>query len=113
MHPVLFTAPPIHKEPQHDHLIDHGSPLKQEHSTSKRDQRKPAGVHFALDPRVRLHHNAIHSRAPVAASLLSRGGFHRAGEAHERAAVVRGSRCNRRDRHDLGSVGVDGGIIGW
>lgn len=72
------------------------APLQQEHSASKCDQRKPAGVHLALDPGVGLDDDAVHALAArvATARLLGRGGLHRAGEAHERVVVVGGRRRN-------------------
>ena len=90
------------------------SSLKQEYSTSKRDQRKPAGVHLALDTGVGLHDDAVHALA-AAAGLLGRGGLDRAGEAHERVVIVgRGGRGGgfRWDGHRLGGVVVDGRVVG-
>lgn len=91
-------------------------PLDQEHGTSERDQRKPAGVHLALDPRVGLHDDAVHALAAVLAGLLGRGGLDRAGEAHERVVVVgrggRDGRGRRGDRHRLGGVRVHGRVVG-
>lgn len=88
--------------------------LKQEHSAGERNQRKPAGVHLALDPRVGLHDDAVHALA-AAARLLGRGGLYRAGEAHERVVVVgRGRRGGgiRGDGHRDGGVGIDGRVVG-
>lgn len=95
--------------------------LKQEYSASERDQRKPAGVHLALDSRVGLHDDAVHALAAVGAGRLSRGGLDRAGEAHERVVVVcRGRRgggvrdegVRRGDGHCLGGVRVDRRVVG-
>lgn len=88
--------------------------LKQEHSASKCDQRKPAGVHLALDPGVGLDDDAVHALAVAAARLLGRGGLHGAGEAHERVVVVGGGRRHggRGDGHRLGRVRVDCRVVG-
>lgn len=90
-------------------------PLKQQHSASKRDQRKPAGVHLALDPGVGLHDDAVHALA-AAAGLRGRRGLHRAGEAHERVVVVgrgrRGGGGIRGHGHRLGGVRVDRRVVG-